>query len=58
MDRTALLWTVVVFFGASIVFSTIRNATEDESVGVTLGLEVLAGLVVIGAIVLIMRRRR
>lgn len=58
MDRRALLWTLVVFFGASIVFSTIRKATEDESVGVTLGLELLAGLVVIGAIVLIMRRRR
>lgn len=58
MDRSALLWTLVVFFGASIVFSTIRNATEDESVAVTLGLELLAGAVVIGAIVLIVRRRR
>jgi hypothetical protein len=57
MDRTALLWTLVVFFGASIMFRAIRNATDDESIGVTLGLEVLAGLVVIGAIVLIVRRR-
>ena len=57
MDRTALLWTLVVFFGASIMFRAIRNATDDESIGVTLGLEVLAGLVVIGAIVLILRRR-
>jgi membrane protein DedA with SNARE-associated domain len=58
MDRSALLWTLVVFFGASIVFSTIRNATDDQRVGVTLGLEVLAGLVLVGAIVLIVRRRR
>ena len=57
MDRTALLWTLVVFFGASIMFRAIRNATDDESIGVTLGLEVVAGLVVIGAIVLIVRRR-
>jgi hypothetical protein len=57
MDRNALLWTLVVFFGASIMFRAIRNATDDESIGVTLGLEVLAGLVVIGAIVLIVRRR-
>jgi hypothetical protein len=57
MDRTGLLWTLVVFFGASIMFRAIRNATDDESIGVTLGLEVLAGLVVIGAIVLIVRRR-
>ena len=57
MDRTALLWTLVVFFGASIMFRAIRNGTDDESIGVTLGLEVLAGLVLIGAIVLIVRRR-
>jgi hypothetical protein len=57
MDRTALLWTLVVFFGASIMFRAIRNATDDESIGVTLGLEVLAGVVMIGAIVLIVRRR-
>ena len=57
MDRTGLLWTLVVFFGASIMFHAIRNATDDESIGVTLGLEVVAGLVVIGAIVLIVRRR-
>ena len=58
MDRSTLLWTLVAFFGASLVFATIRNATEDESAGVTLGLEAVAGLVVIGAIVLIVRRRR
>jgi hypothetical protein len=58
VDRNALLWTLVVFFGASIVFSTIRSATKDESVAVTLGLELLAGLALVGAIVLIVRRRR
>ena len=58
MDRSAILWTVVVFLAASIMFATIRNATEDESVGVTLGLQALAGLVLVGAIVLILRRRR
>ena len=58
MDRNALLWALVVFFGASIVFSTIRNATEDEGVAVTLGLELVAGALLVGAIVLIVRRRR
>jgi hypothetical protein len=58
MDRNAILWTVVVFLAASLMFGTIRNATEDESVGVTLGLQALAGLVLVGAIVLILRRRR
>ena len=53
-----MLWAVVVFLAASIMFGTIRNATQGESVGVTLGLQALAGLVLVGAIVLILRRRR
>lgn len=58
MDRKALLWTLVVFFGASILFRTIRNATEDEGVAVTLGLELVAGVALVGVIVLIVKRRR
>jgi hypothetical protein len=58
MDRNALLWTIVVFFGASVMFGAIRRATEDESAGVSLGLQVLAGLALVGAIVLFLRRRR
>lgn len=58
MDRNALLWTLVVFFGASILFSTIRDATKGESVAVTLGLELVAALALVGAIVLIVKRRR
>ncbi len=57
MDRTALLWTLVVFFGASIVFRAIRRATEDEPIGVSLALAVVALGVMIGAITLFIRRR-
>ena len=57
MDRNTLLWTLVVFFGASILFSTIRRASEDESAGVQLLLQLGAGALVVGAIVLIVRRR-
>lgn len=57
MNRTGVMWTLVVFFGASIVFAAISRATEDEGVGVSLGLQALAGLVIVGAIVLFMRRR-
>ncbi len=57
MTRNTLLWALVLFFGASVMFALIRNATEDESVGVSLGLQALAGLVLIGAIVLYVRRR-
>jgi hypothetical protein len=57
VDRTTLLWTLVVFFGASIVFRAIRSATEDEPVGVTLALAVVAFAVMAGVIALIVRRR-
>ena len=36
MDRNTLLWTLVVFFGASIVFRAIREATDDQPVAVSL----------------------
>lgn len=58
MDRTDLAWTLVVFFGASVLFGLIRKATEDSGTGVSLGLQALAGLAVIGVIVLVVRRRR
>jgi hypothetical protein len=58
VDRTTLLWTLVVFFGASLMFAAIRDATRDESAGLGLGLQVLAGALLIGAIVLYLRRRR
>ena len=58
MDRNTLLWTLVIFFGASILFSTIRSATEDESTGVQLLAQLGAAVLVVGAIVVIVRRRR
>jgi MYXO-CTERM domain-containing protein len=53
-----VLWTLVLFFGASIMFAAIRSATEDEGTGVSLALQLVAGLVLVGAIVLFVRRRR
>jgi len=53
-----VLWTLVVFFGASILFAAIRNATSDEGTGLSLGLQLVAGLVLVGAIVIFVRRRR
>ena len=53
-----MLWTIVLFFGASIMFAAIRRATEDESTGLSLALQLAAGLVLVGAIVLFVKRRR
>jgi hypothetical protein len=58
VDRDTVLWTLVVFFGASILFAAVRNATSDEGAGVTLLAQVGVGLVIVAAIVAIVRRRR
>jgi hypothetical protein len=58
VERNTLLWALVVFFGASIMFAAIRNATSDESAGVQLAAQLAAGALVVGAIVLFVRRRR
>ena len=58
VNRNTVLWTIVLFFGASIMFGAIRNATEDEGTGVSLGLQLFAGLLLIGALILFVRRRR
>ena len=58
MDRTTLLWTIVVFFGATVLFGAISNATEDESTALRIGLEAVAGVALIGVLALIVRGTR
>ena len=58
VDRRMILWTLVVFFGASLVFNVIQDATRGEPVGVTLALEAVALVAIVAALVLITRRRR
>jgi hypothetical protein len=58
VERNTVLWALVLFFGASLMFATIRNATEDESLAVGLAAQLAAGLLLIAAIVLFVRRRR
>ena len=53
-----MLWALVVFFGASIVFGALRNATEDEGAGLQLGVQLGAALLLAGAIAVYVRRRR
>jgi hypothetical protein len=56
VDRTSLLWTIVLFFGASIMFAMIRRATEHSSTAVTVGAQVAALALLIGAVVVFVRR--
>jgi hypothetical protein len=58
VDRDTVLWTLVVFFGATVLFGAIGNATEDESTAVRIGLQAVVGLLLIGALVVFVRRSR
>jgi hypothetical protein len=58
VDRNTVLWTIVVFFGATVLFGVIGNVTEGESDALRIGLQALAALIVIGAIFLFTRRTR
>jgi hypothetical protein len=58
MDRQTILWTLTLFFGASVVFGLIRSATKDSGSGVSIGLQVLALAVIVGAIVVVQRRQK
>ena len=56
MDRRTFLWTLTAFFGATVVFGLIRSATEDESAGTSLALQLGALALIVVAIVMVQRR--
>lgn len=56
MQRSTLLWALVAFFGASLAFSAVQDLTEDESTAVTLIAQVVVLALIIGLIVLLVRR--
>jgi threonine/homoserine efflux transporter RhtA len=58
VDRNTVLWTLVVFFGASLLFSAIREAADEDGLGVSLAAQLAAGLLLVAFIVLVVRRRR
>ena len=58
MDRNTLLWTIVVFFGATVIFGAIANATDDEGAGVRIGLQAVVGLIFVALLVAYVRRMR
>jgi hypothetical protein len=58
VNRIALLWTIVLFFGASLMFATIRDATRDEGTGVALLAQAAAGVLLVAVIALYLKRRQ
>jgi hypothetical protein len=57
VDRRNLLWTLVAFFGAGLVFFGVRQATEGESAIVVLGAQLIALAAIIGLVVVLVRRQ-
>jgi hypothetical protein len=58
VERNDLAWPLVVFFGASLLFAAIHRTTKGQGAGLSIGLQALAALLLIGAIVLYVKRRR
>ena len=58
MERNTVLWTLVLFFGASLMFATIRDAMRGDGVGVALAALLAAGLLLVAVIVIYVRRKR
>jgi membrane protein DedA with SNARE-associated domain len=57
-ENSTVLWTVVLFLGGSLLFRSLRNATEDSETWVAVLVQVGALVVLIGAVVLVARRLR
>ena len=58
MNRSSLLWTLVAFFGAGLLFNAVHTVTEDESDGVRVAAQIVSLVVLVGAVVLVGRLLR
>jgi uncharacterized membrane protein YhaH (DUF805 family) len=56
MNTTSVSWTLALFFGSAIVFGLVRKLTEDQGAVVTLLAQLAVLALIIGAIVLVVRR--
>lgn len=56
MNSPRFAWTLALFFGSAIVFAAVRRLTADEGAGVTLLAQLAALALIIGGIVLVVRR--
>jgi len=56
VDRKIILWSLVLFFGCAILFRAIDAAAADSK-GLSVALQAGALVLIVGAIVLIGRKR-
>ncbi len=57
MDKKIILWSIALFFGCSILFRAVADATVGESKGVQLGVQAGVLVLVVAIIVVVARRR-
>lgn len=58
MDVKIILWSIALFLGSGLIFRAIGDATASSPFGVTLGLQALALALIVGVVVLVVRRSR
>lgn len=58
MQRDAILWALVLFFGGSVLFGGLRRLTEGEPAATVVAVQVGALALVIAGVVLFVRWRR
>ena len=57
MNSSMLAWALVLFFGGSVLFGSLRRLTEDSPTAVTVGVQLGALALVIAGLVLFVRLR-
>ena len=58
MNRTTLLWVMVLFFGSSLAFAGLRRLTEGQPAGVIAAVQIAALLAFLAGIAIVVRRLR
>ncbi|MFL5895997.1 MAG: hypothetical protein ACJ76Z_12905 [Thermoleophilaceae bacterium] len=58
MDRTPLLWALVLFFGCTLAFAGLHRLTDSQGTAVTLAVQFGALALIVAVVVLVVRRRR
>jgi membrane protein DedA with SNARE-associated domain len=55
--NSTFVWAIVLFLGGWLLFGALRDATEDSGTVVSLLVQLAALAVIIGVIVLVVRRQ-
>ncbi|HEV7807554.1 MAG TPA: hypothetical protein VGO80_17170 [Solirubrobacteraceae bacterium] len=58
MDRKIILWSLVLFFGCSILFRAIDAVASSGGKGMSVAIQALVAAALIGTIVLVWRMKR